>query len=221
MCVHANLNLRSELESLPLRMRKLPVDERGYPVPWFVAWQDGKPEFRAMDGEKWRDAIRFKLCWVCGERLGVYKTFVAGPMCGINRTSAEPPCHLECAQWSARNCPFLRNPQQGRRDMEDVSLSESAPGFCLERNPGVALLWTTKTYSLFDDGRGKALITFGEPESMEWIAEGRPATRQEILRSIEAGLPALMALAQTQEGAVKHLLETRDKFISQYVEKVA
>jgi hypothetical protein len=207
---------RSELESLPLRMRRLPVDERGYPVPWFVAWENGKPEFRAMDGDKWRDAVRMRLCWVCGDKLGVYKTFVAGPMCGINRTSAEPPCHQECAQWSARNCPFLRNPQQARREMEEDHLMD-APGFCLQRNPSVTLLWTTKTYSLFDDGHGKPLITFGDPESVEWIAEGRPATRTEILRSIETGMPALMNLAMSQEGAVKFLLESRDNFIARYV----
>lgn len=211
--------IRKELEVRPVRMQNLPVDERGYPVPWFVAWQDGKPEFRAMDGEKWIRAVRQKLCWVCGQALGVYKTFVAGPMCGINRTSAEPPCHLECAQWSSRNCPFLSNPQQSRRDLEGTSLVD-APGFALQWNPGVTLLWTTKTYSVFDDGHGKPLITFGEPESVEWVAEGRPATREEILYSIETGLPALMALAQQQDGAVKHLLDTRERFIAQHVPAV-
>ena len=208
--------LRPELEGLPLRMRGLAVDGRGYPVPWFVAWVDGKPEFRAMDAEKWMKAVRFKLCWVCGDKLGVYKTFVAGPMCGINRTSGEPPCHLECAQWSSRNCPFLSNPKQARRDLEGVSLADAA-GFALERNPGVTLLWTTKTYSVFDDGHGKPLITFGEPESVEWIAEGRAAKREEILRSIATGLPALMALAQQQEGAVKELIARRDEFIARWL----
>jgi hypothetical protein len=43
--------LRPELTELPLRMRGLPLDERGYPVPWFVAWIDGKPEFRCRYGE--------------------------------------------------------------------------------------------------------------------------------------------------------------------------
>jgi len=201
-------------------MADLPVDERGYPVSWFVAWQDGKPEFRAMDGEKWMQAVRFKLCWVCGKALGVYKTFVAGPMCGINRTSAEPPCHLECAQWSARNCPFLSNPQQSRRDLAGASLVD-APGFALQRNPGVTLLWTTKTYSIFNDGHGKPLITFGEPESVEWIAEGRKATREEIMNSIATGMPALVALAQQQEGAMKHLMETKERFVSTYVPEAA
>jgi hypothetical protein len=55
-------------EPLPVRMRHLFVDERGYVVPWFVAWVDGKPEFRAMDPDKFRAAITRKLCWVCGQR---------------------------------------------------------------------------------------------------------------------------------------------------------
>jgi len=104
------------LEPLPDRMKSLPV-HRGYPVPWFVEWIDGVPEFRAMDFSKWQRAIRDKLCWVCGTPLEKkFVTFVAGPMCGINRTSAEPPCHLICAQWSARNCPFLSKPQMTRRE---------------------------------------------------------------------------------------------------------
>lgn len=210
--------MRKELESLPLRMRDLPEDERGYPVPWFVAWQDGQPEFRAMDGEKWIRAVRFKLCWVCGKALGIYKTFVAGPMCGINRTSSEPPSHLECAQWSARNCPFLNNPDQARRDLPNTLCPA---GFMLERNPGVTLLWTTKTYSVFDDVHGRPLITFGEPESVEWIAEGRKATRAEILHSIDTGMPALVALAQTQDGALKHLLDTKERFVSNYLPEAA
>jgi hypothetical protein len=64
--------LRSELEALPSRMLSLPVDDRGYVVPWFVDWIDGKPEFRAMNPEKWIRAIKNKLCWVCGERLDVW-----------------------------------------------------------------------------------------------------------------------------------------------------
>lgn len=49
-------------KTLPARMRDLPIDDRGYPVPWFVAWVDGKPEFRAMDQEKFIRALREKLC---------------------------------------------------------------------------------------------------------------------------------------------------------------
>lgn len=95
-----HVGYRPDLEAPPDRIRKLAI-YRGFPVPWFVDWvpasQDGGtvliPEFRAMDGEKLVAAINQRLCWVCGEGLGKFMTFVAGPMCGINRTSAEPPSH--------------------------------------------------------------------------------------------------------------------------------
>lgn len=209
-CKHA---LRAELEELPSRMKTLPVDERGYVVPWFVDWVDGKPEFRAMDREKWARAVRGKLCWVCGEKMGRWMTFVAGPMCGINRTSSEPPAHLECARWSARNCPFLNNPDAIRRVDETVGMvSDNTPGFAITRNPGVTMLWTTKDYSLFDDGHGKLLLHMGAPESVEWYACGKAATREQVEESINSGLPALVALAQQQEGAMKYLDESRERF---------
>lgn len=206
--------LRSELEELPNRMKYLPVDERGYPVPWFVDWADGKPEFRAMNPRKWIHAVRFKRCWVCGEALGRYLCFVAGPMCGISRTTSEPPTHLDCGRWSARNCPFLNNPDAIRRVDETVSAAteENSAGFALMRNPGVTMLYIAKDYSLFDDGKGKPLIHMGELDSIEWYAEGRNATRAEVMHSIESGFPALFSLAMQQDGAVKVLNEQREHF---------
>ncbi len=204
--------LRPELEPLPARMATLSIDERGYVVPWFVAWQDGKPEFRAMDPAKLIRAIREKLCWVCGERLGVNVCFVAGPMCGINRTSSEPPSHLECARWSARNCPFLINPRQVRREDEvsnNAQLREQSAGIALTRNPGVAMLWITRQFEIFDAGRGNGksgfLIQMGEPEAVEWWAQGKPATREQVQASIDSGLPNLEALARTQIGGMDEL----------------
>ncbi len=205
------------VETIPERMRTLPVDERGYLVPWFVAWIDGKPEFRAMDGEKYKRAIREKLCWVCGQRLGVNMCFVAGPMCGINRTSAEPPSHLECGRWSARNCPFLSNPRMVRREDEQINNTtarESAPGHMLTRNPGVAMLWITRQYEVYPDGLGKGgkLIQMGEPDRVEWYAEGRLATSEEVLASIDSGLPNLEALARQEKGGIEALQEARRRF---------
>lgn len=210
-CPHMK-NLRPELEALPSRMQTLAVDERGYVVPWFVDWIEGKPEFRAMDPQKWVRAIKEKLCWVCGKQMGRYMTFVAGPMCGINRTSSEPPCHLECAEWSARNCPFLSNSSMTRRFDESMAGAKSIGGFSITRNPGMTMLWTCLDYSVFDDGRGGRLINMGEPEHVEWYAEGKKATRAQVDESIASGLPALVSVAQKQEGALKYLDEARQRF---------
>lgn len=207
--------LRPDLEPLPDRLKGLPV-HRGYPVPWFVAWIDGVPEFRAADGSKFRRAVREKLCWVCGEHLGKFVCFVAGPMCGINRTSGEPPCHLECAQWSARNCPFLSKPQMVRRENDLPEESTSRVGH-IARNPGVTLLWITKDYTLFSDGNGGALIRMGEPERVEWYALGKPATREQIEESIAGGIGNLEAMAREQDGAMEELAKAKARFEESYL----
>jgi len=212
-CPHKAVALRPELEPPPSRMQSLPIDERGYPVPWFVDWIDGKPEFRAMDPAKFVRAVNEKLCWTCGERLGRWMVFVAGPMCGINRTSSEPPSHLECAKYSVRNCPFLNNPDAIRRVDEVIGGDTSkVAGAMLTRNPGVSMLWICKDYSIFNDGKNKPLCHMGEAQSVEWYRCGKHATREEVLASIEGGFPALAAMAQKQEGAMKYLLECREKF---------
>jgi hypothetical protein len=203
--------LRPELEALPSRMKTLRVDKRGYVVPWFVDWIDGEPEFRAMNLDKWVRAVREKLCWVCGERMGRYMTFVAGPMCGINRTTSEPPAHQECARWSARNCPFLNNPEAIRRVDEKMNTA-NVSGFMIQRNPGVAMLWTTKDFTVFPDGKGGVLITMGEPETVEWYCRGRLATREEVEESVNSGLPVLVSVASREEGGLKYLNEQRERF---------
>lgn len=212
MCPHSNMKTS---EPLPGRMTHLPVS-RGFVVPWFVAWIDGVPEFRSMDAVKYFAALRKKLCWVCGQRLGVNVCFVAGPMCGINRTSSEPPSHVECARWSARNCPFLNNPNMVRREddvVNNTTTRENAAGICITRNPGVAMLWLTRQFEVFyPDRKKQPLIQMGEPESVEWYAHGRVATRAEVLASIESGLPNLEAIAMTERGGLEALEVFKKRF---------
>jgi hypothetical protein len=208
-------DIRIFASSMPPRIQTLPLDERGYPIPWFVGELNGKKDFRVMDIHKWHRAIREKLCWVCGSPLGVNMVFVAGCMCGVNCTSSEPPCHYDCALWSALNCPFLSNPEMVRREdavVNNETCRESAPGFAITRNPGVAMLWVTREYEVFPDGRGGRLIQMGKPRRVEWYKEGRPATRAEVQASIDTGLPALEALARQEKGGLAHLQKAVERF---------
>lgn len=191
--------IRPELGTLPPRIARLPVDERGWPVPWFVAWQDGVPEFRAMDRDKFVRAINERRCWVCGETLGHWLAFPIGPMCTITRTISEPPSHRDCAQWSIKHCPFLSNPEMVRRT-EGTADYRDPPGFALKRNPGVMALWMTRTFEIFRVPEGGTLITVGEPNEVTWWREGRPATRAEVQAATDSGVPNLLALAKS-EGA--------------------
>lgn len=193
---------RHDLPKMPLRILRLPVDEREYPVPWFVAWVDGKPEFRAMDTAKFIRAVKEKRCWVCGESLGVKMAFVIGPMCAINRISSEPPSHLECAMFSAQGCPFLTKPHMVRREGDLAQeVRDNMAGFGLKRNPGVAMVWVTKSYKAIkvpkmnSQGMGY-LLEMGEPLQVTSFAEGREATRDEIEESVRTGLPSLIAAGE-------------------------
>jgi len=198
--------IREGLPPLPARMQTLKLDHRGYPVPWFVAWIDGKPDFRCMDGDKLRQAVRFKKCWVCGSPLGRRFTFCIGPMCAINRTIGEPPSHFECVDFSARACPFLTMPKAKRRENNIPEGSQASPTG-LKRNPGCVLLWTTNAYKIIRGEAGEPLFRLGDPLGLEWIAEGRTATRAEILESIESGLPLLRNMAELEGRAAVRAFE--------------
>lgn len=194
--------IRVDIASIPLpvRMRGLPVDERGYPVPWFVKWIDGKPEFRTADAQKFVLAVMEKRCWICGDKLGRYQAFVIGPMCAINRVSSEPPSHRECALYGVQACPFLARPHMRRRE-NDLPEERRAPGgFFVERNPGVSLLWVTQDYHAeqADIGNEGTIFLIGDPTETAWFAEGRTATRAEVEASIESGFPTLLEVAQKQ-----------------------
>ncbi len=193
---------------MPKRIANLPRDpDRGYPVPFFVAYIDGKPDFRIADDEKRLRCIKEKLCWICGEKLGHYIGFVIGPMCTINRISTEPPMHRDCANYSVRVCPFLLNPNQKRNPKKVDVVIDNPGGIMISRNPGCMVLWMANGYDLVRDREGKILCAVGDPTALYWYAEGRAATRAEVLESIETGLPILRELAHEQGPAAEAALE--------------
>jgi hypothetical protein len=204
-------------------MKRLRVDERGYPIPWFVQWfhPDGsavegepgvedRPDFRVVDSRKRVLALNRSRCWVCGDATGRYLAFTIGPMCAINRISSEPPSHRECAIFSAKGCPFLSMPKMVRRENDIPSGIVAAPGIPLDRNPGVTLVWITHNYRIVPalTGAGQFLIKVGDPLETLWFCQGRPATREEVMDSIKSGLPSLVAAAEIDgEEGVRSLNE--------------
>jgi hypothetical protein len=202
--------LRPNLPPLPHNMRDLPVDTRGYPVPFFVQWINGVPEFRLMNRGKMDRCVLLKLCWVCGKPLGNRLiAFTIGPMCAINRISSEPPQHPECAEFSAMACPFLPMPKMRRRtDGLPEGTKGDGAGIMIDRNPGVTLVWLTRRWTVLQEPNGY-LFSVGAPIKTMWFAEGRRANRSEVLASIESGLPLLRELAVSPEEMAE--LETRRK----------
>lgn len=217
-------SIRPGLPPLTPRIAKLPVDERGYPVPYFVQWFDengiptkrgvGKPDHRIMDITAFMDCVMNGKCWVCGQPMGRNGVFVIGPMCAVNKNTAEPPSHQDCARWSVQGCPFLSNPDMVRREARMPVGSTEAAGMMIKRNPGVMALWASRTWKPYAVPGG-FLIHTGEPISVEWWTRGRLATRAEVLDAIDSGMPLLLG-ACADDWDRKELFESRavvDKYL--------
>ena len=185
---------------MPDRIRNLPVSPKGFPVPWFVAWIEGSPDFRVIAEGKIKRAVEQKRCWVCGQPTGRFLAMTLGPMCAINRTISEPPSHRECAVYSALACPFLANPRMRRREVGMPEEAREMPGNGIKRNPGAVAVWITQGYRPFKVPGGGVLFTFDDPDEVLWFAEGRTARRDEVEASITSGLPLLEAEA-AKEGS--------------------
>lgn len=199
-----------KLPPMPSRMKLLKQDERGFPVPWFVHWENDKPDFRVIGPDKLRLAYKFERCWICGGQLGQHRLYVIGPMCVVNRITSEPASHRDCAEFAARACPFLVKPRM-RRNEKDLPEDRFTPGMHIPHNPGCVALYETRSVSPFKAGDG-VLFRLGDPARIDWWAEGRQATREEVLASIDSGYPILMEVAVKHDGpeGVKELMKQRD-----------
>jgi hypothetical protein len=190
---------REGLPRVPDFMRELPVDPRGFPVPWFTPWDDEKGgwNFQATTAGRLTKAVRERRCWICGQKLFRNAAYVLGPMCAVNRTTSEPPSHCECAEFAAKACPFLTRPRMRRAPMPEDG--HKPPGFHLDRNPGVALVWVTREPPQPFRVPNGVLLKIGEPLRVDAWSEGRAATTDEVVESIVSGLPSLMALVETND----------------------
>lgn len=186
---------------VPRRMAGLPRDRHGRVVPWFVAFVDGQPDHRIVRPHAWQQAHQGRLCWLCGSPLGLYGSFVIGPMCVVNRIAAEPPSHSTCAEYSVQTCPFLTTPNMVRRT-SNLPATTEPDGIMCRRNPGVAVVYTTQGWS---KRTGQNLISMDTPYEVSWWAEGRRAMAEEIRSSLESGMEILREHARQDTDPLRAL----------------
>lgn len=205
--------LRPGLPELPAKLKRLPVDARGYPVPFFVAWVEGAPDHRIVEPIKFRRCVKDGLCWICGQPLRQPAVCVIGPMCGVNRVSSEPPSHEACARFAVVGCPFLSKPHMRRREAGLPDERHGPAGIALLHNPGMSLLWWTRRVEVFkaESGNGGLLFHIGEPQRVEWWTQGRLATRDEAEQALAVGLPNLLRLAGGSTDDIEQLHRQADE----------
>ena len=196
----------TRFDPLPADMQALPVDARGIPVPWFVDWPDGKPDFRVVDGRKLSEGWARELCWLCGRRLFAFRAWIIGPVSMINRCTGEPPAHLDCARVALTRCPFLSNPGMARS-----ASSGAAPGGALVAgNSGVSAAWVTKGRGgeMFNPGNG-TLFRLHEAHSVEWFHRGARASDEAVRAAFDAAADGLREADRRYGPAAMANLERR------------
>lgn len=99
---------------IPDRMRHLPLDKRGYPIPVGVLIdKDGLPHFAVNVEGKRMEAIERDLCSICGTKLFRGRWYVGGVLSAFHEHGAfiDPPMHAECARFALQTCPYLSAPR--------------------------------------------------------------------------------------------------------------
>lgn len=187
---------RHNLPPVPERIKALPVSDKGYPIPYFVAYIDGKPDFRVVDERKWYSALVLRKCWVCGQPLGSRVAFVGGTLIVVNHISAEPPSHVECAEFAVRACPFLLLPESKRRQAGiDELPTKPLGGVTLDDNPGVAAVCVVKSNQYRTEKQnGGRIVTLGEIERVNWYKGGEIATRADVVEAMDTAIAKVLAM---------------------------
>lgn len=104
--------------SIPDCMSHLPLDARGYPIPYSVlAKTNGTPDFRVIDQVKWVQCVVYRLCALTGHPLKDRMAFVGGPLSMQSRCFTDAAMLPEAAEYAIQVCPFLAAPKFGYAKM--------------------------------------------------------------------------------------------------------
>lgn len=134
---------------IPSVMKGLKRDKRGYPIPFFVGYIKGKPEFRFLDPKKKLLCLEENLCSICGQPLKRNEFyFISGPAGLANRTSSDTPMHLQCAEYSLQVCPYLHYRNFERREDELSKEIQLQPSAIIPEKPNALYLIRSNCYTV-------------------------------------------------------------------------
>lgn len=155
---------------IPEALAHLKIDERGYPIPFFVSRPNGKPDFRLLDATKYDLCITKKLCAICGKKVhpGSYY-FISGPIGLQNKTCTDSAMHRVCAEFSLKVCPHMYFEKAEYRDGGAKDLVPENP-FHLQTKPTELFLVKAKKFEPFKR-EGYSMIKFWPVSTERYIYE--------------------------------------------------
>ncbi|QIG76147.1 putative clamp loader subunit DNA polymerase accessory protein [Rhizobium phage RHph_I4] len=116
---------------IPDRMKHLPLDRRGYPIPANVFRdKNGDPHFTINDETTRQRLIARDACPICGNGLLRGRWFVGGPGSAFHDHGnyIDTAMHYECLEYALKVCPYLAAPSYAKRIDDKTLKPENAPG---------------------------------------------------------------------------------------------
>lgn len=165
---------------LPRRMRKLPREKRGYPVP-FTTMLDpytNVPDFRVLDVRRQLQCINQKLCAMCGDKLGKYIAFIGGPRSRDGHCFFDPGMHRDCAEYAAKICPFISRENAAYREFteQDAEHYEWLVSNQDDERPNPEMFMViTESYTAQNNQGTGLIIIAGEYTEVIQIEQYRPS----------------------------------------------
>lgn len=178
---------------IPDRMKHLPLDRRGLPIPVIVARKNGVPEFSINDMDVTNECIRQDRCTVCGGKLFRGRWLVGGGMSALAERGqfADAPAHDECTHYALKVCPYLAAPnwrttigklKAAKANMAAFDLADSVEIADASRPPAFVAIMASK---IAIQNRGFGVIfcrpKVGHVQRVEVWRHGRMLDRDERL----------------------------------------
>ncbi len=154
---------------MPVPVAMLPRDARGFPIPFFAPWRDGKPVFAVADERKRAQCATQRLCWICGQPLFDRIAFVGGPQAAENRSFGDPASHVECAVYAVQVCPFIADPNYRARAFSEGT--DAVPGQ-IDAKPDRTCVYVTHGYKVLRFPNGDWLLRADPATEVQWWKDG-------------------------------------------------
>lgn len=164
--------------AMPERIQKLPMDHRGFPILYMTPVDAmGVPNFRGCDEAKRRLAAHYRLCCICGEKLGWWVRFVGGPENCTRRIFSDPPMHQECLDYGMAVCPFLLRSSEWLEMTKAAELRGEIPETGPVRFPDKWGIYITRSYTLVKAGP-TFLFKAAPAKEIRWCEMGPTGSAQ-------------------------------------------
>lgn len=182
---------------IPDRMRDLPIDPRGYPVPVNVTRdRNGKPNFATNDETARQMLFRQDNCGICGGKLLRGRWSIGGPGSALHPDGAflDPPMHYECARYAVQACPYLAMPTYSKSVSKIAPMGVGPVKGGIAYNPTVfsnrpdlflLVMYVGQKLTYYDSGFVRSLRPKRPLRSIEYWQDGRQLDEQDGRSSAE------------------------------------